>query len=149
LNLILALKKLDDSYGLSVKKLKEILGIDKADGFKRLNYFHIITLLYYIENKSVYADLKKEIENNVEIRFLEDEDPFSKSELTMLFFDYINCPFVNDRSKRNIMQISGYATSNLADKIKEITDQEIWFMNWNTEIDLERVLKKKEWGSSY
>lgn len=149
LNLILALKKLDDSYGLSVKKLKEILGIDKADGFKRLNYFHIITLLYYIENKAVYADLKKEIENNVELRFLEDEDPFSKSELTMLFFDYINCPFVDDRSKRKIMQSSGYATSNLADKIKEITDQKIWFMNWNTEIDLERVLKKKEWGSSY
>ncbi|KEO71844.1 antiviral reverse transcriptase Drt3b [Anditalea andensis] len=149
LNLILALKKLDDSYGLSVKKLKEILGIDKADGFKRLNYFHIITLLYYIENKAVYADLKKEIENNVEVRFLEDEDPFSKSELTMLFFDYINCPFVDDKSKRKIMQSSGYATSNLADKIKEITDQEIWFMNWNTEIDLERVLKKKEWGSSY
>ena len=149
LNLILALKKLDDSYGLSVKKLKEILGIDKADGFKRLNYFHIITLLYYIENKAIYADLKKEIENNVEVRFLEDEDPFSKSELTMLFFDYINCPFVDDRSKRKIMQSSGYASSNLADKIKEITDQEIWFMNWNTEIDLERVLKKKEWGSSY
>jgi hypothetical protein len=149
LNLILALKKLDDSYGLSIKKLKEILGIDKADGFKRLNYFHIITLLYYIENKAVYADLKKEIENNVEIRFSEDEDPFSKSELTMLFFDYINCPFVDDRSKGKIMQSSGYATSNLADKIKEITDQEIWFMNWNTEIDLERVLKKKEWGSSY
>lgn len=149
LNLILALKKLDDSYGLSIKKLKEILGIDKSDGFKRLNYFHIITLLYYIENKAVYADLKKEIENNVEIRFLEDEDPFSKSELTMLFFDYINCPFVDERSKRKIMQSSGYATSNLADKIKEITDQEIWFMNWNTEIDLERVLKKKEWSSSY
>jgi hypothetical protein len=149
LNLILALKKLDDSYGLSVKKLKEILGIDNADGFKRLNYFHIITLLYYIENKAVYADLKKEIENNIEIRFLEDEDPFSKSELTLLFFDYINCPFVDDRSKRKIMQSSGYATSNLADKIKEITDQEIWFMNWNTDIDLERVLKKKEWGSSY
>lgn len=149
LNLILALKKLNDSYGLSVKKLKEILGIDKADGFKRLNYFHIITLLYYIENKTDYSDLKKVIENNVEIRFSEDEDPFSKSELTMLFFDYVNCPFVDERSKRKIMKSSGYATSNLANKIKEITDQEIWFMNWNTEIDLERVLKKKEWGSSY
>lgn len=154
LNLILALKKLDDSYGLSVKKLKEILGIDKADGFKRLNYFHIITLLYYIENKAVYSDLKKEIENNVEIRFSEDEDPFSKSELTMLFFDYINCPFVDAKSKKKIIRSSKYAKDNLPDNlieamIKEITDQEIWFMNWNTEIDLERVLKKKEWGSSY
>jgi hypothetical protein len=149
LNLILALKKLDESYALSIKKLKEILGIEKSDGFKRLNYFHIITLLYYIENKTIYADLKTEIENTVENRFKEDEDPFSKSELTMLFFDYINCPFVNEKSKRKVMQSSGYATSNLADKITEITDQEIWFMNWDTEIDLERVLKKKEWGSSY
>lgn len=149
LNLILALKKLDDSFSLSAKKLRELLGIEKIDGFKRINYFHIITLLYYIENKPSYSELKAEIENNVECKFEEDEDPFSKSELTMLFFDYINCPFVNDKSKRKVMQSSGYATSNIANKIKEITDQEIWFMNWNTEIDLERVLKKKEWSSSY
>lgn len=149
LNLILALKKLDESYALSVKKLTEILGIDKKEGFKRLNYFHIITILYYVENKPIYADLKIEIEKTTEDKFQEDEDPFSKSELTMLFFDYVNCPFVHERSKRRVLQSSGYAKTNLADKIKEITDQGVWFMNWDTEIDLERVLKKKEWGSSY
>ena len=149
LNLILALKKLDDNYALSVKKLKEIFGIDKQDDFERLNYFHIITLLYYVENKIEYIDLKTQIEKIVEQRFNDNDDPFSKSEFTMLFFDYVNCPFVSDKSKRKIIQSSGYATKNLADKIKEITDQKIWFMNWDTEIDLERVLKKKEWGSSY
>lgn len=149
LNLILALKKLDDNYALSVKKIKEIFGIDKQDNFDRLNYFHIITLLYYIENKTDYVDLKTQIEKIVEQKFNDNDDPFSKSEFTMLFFDYINCPFVSDKSKRKIIQSSGYATKNLAEKIKEITDQKIWFMNWDTEIDLERVLKKKEWGSSY
>ncbi len=149
LNLILALKKLDDNYALSVKKIKEIFGIDKQDDFERLNYFHIITLLYYIENKTEYVDLKTQIEKIVEQKFNDNDDPFSKSEFTMLFFDYINCPFVSDKSKRKIIQSSGYATKNLAEKIKEITDQKIWFMNWDTEIDLERVLKKKEWGSSY
>ncbi|MFY0672770.1 MAG: RNA-directed DNA polymerase [Bacteroidia bacterium] len=149
LNLILALKKLDESYAFSVKKLTEILGIDKKEGFKRLNYFHIITILYYVENKPIYADLKKEIEKTTENKFQDDEDPFSKSELTMLFFDYVNCPFVDEKSKRKVLQSSGYAKTNLADKIKEITDQGIWFMNWDTEIDLERVLKKKEWGSTY
>ncbi|MCO5234358.1 MAG: RNA-directed DNA polymerase [Chitinophagales bacterium] len=149
LNLILALKKLDESYALSVKKLKELFGIDKKEGLKSLNYFHIITLLYYIENKAIYSELLSEIENLVENRFQDDEDPFSKSELTMLFFDYINCPFVSDKSKRSILRSSKYATANLADKIKEITEIGIWFMNWDTEIDLERVLKKKEWGSSY
>lgn len=149
LNLILALKKLDDNYALSVKKIKEIFGIDKQDDFERLNYFHIITLLYYVENKIEYIDLKTQIEKIVEQRFNDNDDPFSKSEFTMLFFDYINCPFVSDKSKRKIIQSSGYATKNLANIIKEITDQKIWFMNWDTEIDLERVLKKKEWGSSY
>lgn len=149
LNLILALKKLDDNYALSVKKIKEIFRIDKQEDFERLNYFHIITLLYYVENKIEYIDLKTQIEKIVEQRFNDNDDPFSKSEFTMLFFDYINCPFVSDKSKRKIIQSSGYATKNLADKIKEITDQKIWFMNWDTEIDLERVLKKKEWGSSY
>jgi|1048.fasta_scaffold00643_8 hypothetical protein len=149
LNLILALKKLDDCYRLSSKKLKDIFGIDNSTGYRRINYFHVITLLYYIENTAVYSDLKKEIEKIVENRFSEDDDPFSKAELTMLFFDYINCPFVDEISKTKIMQSSGYANSNFAAKIKEITDQEIWFMNWNTEIDLERVLKRKEWGSSY
>jgi len=149
LNLILALKKLDSNYALSVKKIKEIFGIEKLENFNRLNYFHIITLLYYIENKLEYDDLKIEIEKLVEQRFNDDEDPFSKSELTMIFFDYINCPFISEKSKRKIMQSSGYSTSNLEDKIKEITDEGVWFMNWNTDIDLERVLKKKEWGSSY
>lgn len=123
LNLILALKKLDDNYALSVKKIKEIFGIDKQDDFERLNYFHIITLLYYIENKTEYVDLKTQIEKIVEQKFNDNDDPFSKSEFTMLFFDYINCPFVSDKSKRKIIQSSGYATKNLAEKIKEITDQ--------------------------
>jgi hypothetical protein len=149
LNLIIALKKLDDNYALSVRKISEIFGIEEQDNFERLNYFHIITLLYYIENKIEYIDLKNQIEKAVEQKFNDNEDPFSKSEFTMLFFDYINCPFVSDKSKRKVLQNSGYATKNLADKIKEITDQKIWFMNWDTDIDLERVLKKKEWGSSY
>ena len=106
LNLILALKKLDDNYALSVKKIKELFGIDKQDDFERLNYFHIITLLYYVENKIEYIDLKTQIEKIVEQRFNDNDDPFSKSEFTMLFFDYVNCPFVSDKSKRKIIQNS-------------------------------------------
>ncbi len=149
LNLIIALKKLNDSYCFSLKKLKKILGIDEPASYKKLNYFHLITLLYYMDCKDVYAELKKEIENYIEKKYIEDEDPFSKSELTMLFFDYINCPFVDNSSKIRIMKSTKYASSNFNEKIKEITDQEVWFMNWDTEIDLERVLKKKEWGTSY
>ena len=39
--------------------------------------------------------------------------------------------------------------NNEEDEINEIKKHKTWFMDWDTEIDLERVLKKKEWGASY
>jgi len=49
------------------------------------------------------------------------------------------------------MNITGFPLKNtsIEDNINDITSQGKWFMDWDTEIDLERVLKKKEWGSSY
>jgi hypothetical protein len=34
-------------------------------------------------------------------------------------------------------------------EINKIESQKKWFMNWEQDIDLERILKKKEWTSSY
>ena len=34
-------------------------------------------------------------------------------------------------------------------EIEKIQEQNKWFMNWEQDIDLERILKKKEWASSY
>lgn len=68
----------------------------------------------------------------------------------MLFFDFICCPFVSDKSKRDVLISSKYCKENEAKRtIKDISDQKKWFMDWDIEIDLERVLKKKEWTSSY
>lgn len=150
LNIILALKKLDGSYLLSEKRLRELFCIENQISYKKLNYFHIITLLYYIDCNTNYKGLRNEIETSVIQRFKEDDDPFSKSELTMLFFDFVCCPFVSDKSKREVLVSSKYCKENEAKRyIKDISDQTKWFMDWDIEIDLERVLKKKEWTSSY
>ncbi|HRW21087.1 MAG TPA: hypothetical protein P5509_03870, partial [Bacteroidales bacterium] len=82
--------------------------------------------------------------------FEKEFDPFTKSELTLLFFDIINCPFINMDTKKKLMRVSKYAKGGKEeDKINEIVKYKTWFMDWDTDIDLERVLKKKEWGSSY
>lgn len=153
LNLILALKKLDGSYLLSENRLRDLFGIENKNSYKSLNYFHLVTLLYYIDRNSNYDEIRKEIEESVTDRFSEDDDPFSKSELTMLFFDFICCPFVSEKSKRTIIKSSKYCTNEantiISGIIKEISDQGKWFMDWDIDIDLERVLKKKDWGASY
>jgi hypothetical protein len=154
LNLLIALKKLDEDYLFSEKRLKGLFGIEDPSDFGKLNYFHIITLLYYIDRKPIFDSFRKEIEQTVILRYVEDIDPFSKSDLTMLYFDFICCPFVSIKSKRELLRKSKRFKSNdsnaLVDNyIEDVSNQSKWFMDWDINIDLERVLKKKEWGSSY
>jgi hypothetical protein len=106
--------------------------------------------LYYIENISSFETLKKEIEELVVLKYKNDRDPFIKAELTLLFFDFINCPFVSRKSKRKVVRLSSYRTDGNEDiAIENIKHYKTWFMDWDINIDLERVLKKKEWGTSY
>ena len=88
------------------------------------------------------------------IERFKQENVFLKSEFTLLFFDMINCPHIEEKYKRQIMKNSKYVikqagNAEIKSEIEKIQAQNIWFMNWNQDIDLERVLKKKEWISSY
>lgn len=83
-------------------------------------------------------------------RFSNDNDPFTKAELTLLFFDMISCPFISLDTKKKIIKESKYEKeANVEIEINKINKHKTWFMDWDIEIDLERVLKKKEWGASY
>ena len=154
LNLIIALKDLGDDYLFSEKRIKELFKLDDAVRYSELNYFQIITLLYYFANHNSYQVLKDNIEAEVIKRFSNELDPFSKSEFTLLFFDFICCPFISIEAKRKVMRSSNYSVGNTSNEvvdnaINDIMNQKRWFMDWDINIDLERVLKKKEWGSSY
>ena len=150
LNLLIALKKLDHSYRLSEKKIKDLLGIRYPSDFSKLNYFHIITILYYIDDNPTYSSLKIDLEKHIITIYKKENDPFTKSEPTPMFFDVINCPYVSSDSKKVIIRETKYSKPGKEDhEINEIYKFSSWFMEWDSDIDLERVLKKKEWGSSY
>lgn len=151
INLILAIRKLGEDYQFSPKKIAEYFNIYN-EKICNLNYFHFITLLYYFNDNPYYDDLKKLVINEIISRFNVNL-VFLKSELTMLFFDFIACPFVSDSDKIKVVRASNYVkegTSNVVvlDEITKIQKHQ-WFMNWQIEIDLEKLLKKKEWTSSY
>lgn len=153
LNLLIALKKLGTGYFFSEKRLNELFCIDNTN-YLDLNYFQIVSLLYYIDINPDYAILRKRLESIVVKKFEEDNDPFTKSELTLLFFDFICCPYVSIEVKRSIMKTSKYSVLNSSNvvidrQISDICSPGKWFMDWDINIDLERVLKKKEWGNSY
>lgn len=152
INLILAIKKLGNEYQFSSEKISNYFNLEE-DKLCNLNYFHFITLLYYCSNETTYNEIKVIIIKEIVERFKQD-NVFLKSELTLLFFDIINCPFVDEKDKREIMKNSHYvkrsaSNNEIKGEIDKIQEQGKWFMNWELNIDLERVLKKKEWTSSY
>lgn len=152
INLLLAIKKLGNEYQFSPEKIEDYFNL-KDDKLCNLNYFHFITLIYYFSDDSIYKDLKGKIIQEIILRFKQD-NVFLKSEYTLLFFDMINCPFLEEKHKREIMKNSNYVKKQASNaeiklEIEKIELQKRWFMNWEQDIDLERVLKKKEWTSSY
>lgn len=152
INLLLAIKKLGNEYQFSPEKIEYYFNLDD-DKLCNLNYFHFITLIYYFNNEKVYNTIKNKIITEIIDRFSQ-ENVFLKSEHTLLFFDIINCPYIEEKHKRKIMKNSKYVKREASNneiklEIEKIEKQKKWFMNWSQDIDLERILKKKEWTSSY
>lgn len=158
LNLLISLRKLGAGYLITEKKIREYFGIHKIEAeppakeverFLKLNYFQIITLLYYFGDIPEYGIFKSIIIKTVVKKFEIEQNPFQKSEFTCLFFDFICCPYVPIEMKRKVVRHSHYATTDIDVEIQKISEQQMWFMNWDQDIDLERVLKKKEWAAAY
>lgn len=152
INLLLAIKKLGNDYQYSPEKVADYFNLED-DKLCNLNYFHFVTLIYYFNNEVIYKDIKEKIITEIIERF-KQENVFLKSEYTLLFFDMINCPHLEDKHKIKIMKNSKYVVNQagnaeIQSEIEKIQAQNRWFMNWEQDIDLERVLKKKEWTSSY
>ncbi|MBO6183500.1 MAG: RNA-directed DNA polymerase [Chryseobacterium sp.] len=152
INLLIAIKKLGSDYQFSSEKIGYYFNLED-DKLCNLNYFHFVTLIYYFGNEANYREIKGKIVEEIIGRF-KQENVFLKSEYLLLFFDLINCPYIDEKSKREIMKNSNYvkisaSNAEIKTEIEKIESQKRWFMNWEQDIDLERVLKKKEWTSSY
>lgn len=153
LNLLIALKEIRSQQFLySEARVKRLIGIKEEEDIFNLNYFELLGLLYYIEDEDLYAGLKSMLEKAIMAKFVPGPKIFSSSELTMLFFDSITCPYIKLEVKRKIIRLGKYAdgSNEIIDaRINDICSNISWFIDWDTEIDLERVLKEKEWRSSY
>jgi hypothetical protein len=132
--LLIALAELGKRYWLDSSTIKEHFQIktDVKTGkliFNCLNYFTIVSLLFYMQNKKRYLDIRLALADEV-IRFLEDAALGAKessSEKTMLLFDFISCPYVELDKKIKALEIFGVDPVYHDDIIKL---RECWFTRW-------------------
>ena len=161
MNLLIAASELGDAYLIEKDLIDDIILTCRDSNFpdereiKRLKYFEITTLLYYIKSHSNYDDQKDQIISDSEIVF-QNYSVLDYSESAHLLFDLVSCPHLDKSNKYRFVEIAFETIKSdnrsKGDKIRQFINfvqKESWFSNWNASSDLKKILKKKEYMLSY
>lgn len=150
LNILITLNRLID-YKMPLGQMESIFGIKvvKGEGFDKLNYFQICTLLYIIENEVEYQPIKNCIETEIKKR-ITSQDDLVKSETVHLFFDMMTCPYIQKSVGMEIIKNMTECSESKAYKRRaEIAKPGRWFFDWDKSHSLASFLTKKEYHSPY
>ncbi|MEZ8062665.1 MULTISPECIES: antiviral reverse transcriptase Drt3b [Vibrio] len=133
LYLLVLMRQLGKFYWLDEFSLCKYFGFVKSSEDinveKDLNYFSIVVLLFYIENKKRYDFLKEPIEKYVLQKYIEKSATISiDSEITHMTLDLIACPYVSDKLKNEILEKSDVPKES---RKKVISYCSTWFTKWS------------------
>lgn len=143
LDIIWIIKELGNNFTLEVNQLNDIYNKSNK------NYFELMVVLSYIENISKYDEIRKEVIEKIKSLFLENSEfIFIKSDLFMMFFDTIKCPYLTKKEKNDILTVVNIKKNNQK-KLREFIEQREWFFNWNEKISLKIFLEIKELRNAY
>ncbi len=95
LNIALAIRELGDSYLLPPDVVKQLF----IDG-RKLSYFTIVSLLFYVRDAAVYADIRTSLVDAARVTLSDLSDVLMSSEKANMLLDLLHCPYVPVDSKR-------------------------------------------------
>ena len=156
LNLLIALRKKTD-FDINGDLIKRIFNLklenDLKIGFEKLNYFQICTILYILENNDPL--IRSALTDEIKKRFNKFKDPFAYSELTLLYFDILACPYIDMSTKIEIYTIA-QKKNNCPRKraeyescVNRIAKVKKWFFDWDKNNNLSDLIRKKMYNSTY
>jgi hypothetical protein len=142
LYLLLTLNELAKDYRLDAEFLNEYFFNDGIE----LNYFVIVSLLYYIKDINRYKDIKIDLINRIEKKFTNcNKDHLRKNtELTLLLMDLMTCPYISNSDRENFLSLNGITDSTIQTKIISFSSkQKYWFIKWQDFNLAEEIEMKK------
>lgn len=148
-NLILSTTFFGDNFLVSNKIFDMILHK------KKLDYFTIVSLLFYFRNRSSFQEFKNIIEEKIKISLMKDMELLQSSEKAHLFLDIMSCPFVSIKTRRCLYKkyLKIYepklnrSISDINEDLRSLLEI-FWFVKWD-ELDLLKMIEKKELKESY
>lgn len=144
LDILWVLSCLGQEYKLSEDRLKTYLIPQNKDD---LSYFSLVMFLAYIKNDKEYEKTKERLLKMVDDKFKIENEWFRKTDLFMLFFDIISCPYVNTAHKISLLNMCNI-TKHQKEIIYDISKHN-WFFGWGESINIKTFLEIKELNSSY
>lgn len=151
LNLLLTLHRLI-GFKIPLSQIDSLFGLDISNnqGYDRLNYFQLCTLLYLIEDASEYLVVLGGIESDLLLR-LSEPMCLRKADNACLFFDVMTCPYISKSTCLKLVeQCLGINNRGQAgNKRAALAKPKRWFFDWNKNNKLTYFLEKKEYHSPY
>lgn len=142
LYLLHTLSELGEPFVLDDRTLARFFGI-KMDGSKyvaerKLNYFSIIVLLFYVKKAPRHRRLREFVESYVVEKTRERHARFDDTESILLVLDLLVCPYVGIETKRELLRQFDINDPALQDSV--IARRKLWFTKWvdfrfQTELD--------------
>lgn len=151
MNILALCKELGPQYLLPKEALQ---GIARTDSDEPLNYFEIITLLYYIGEEPIYREARKKVTTSINQHLNRIDDARINSHKFHLLMDILTCPYIDlefrsATASRLFESVTGAKPGKLKLKtVMDFFDNNVWFVNWHN-FDLLTVLEKKELLSGY
>ena len=151
LNLLITLHRLI-GFKIPTSQIDSLFGltITNGDGYERLNYFQLCTLLYLIENDGEYSAVLNGIETELLLRLSEPKS-LRKADNACLFFDVMTCPYIDKATCLKIIEqclcISNRGQAG--NKRAALAKPKRWFFDWDKTHNLTEYLEKKEYHSPY
>ncbi|MCH5509126.1 antiviral reverse transcriptase Drt3b [Pseudomonas fragariae (ex Marin et al. 2024)] len=142
--LLVLMRQLGRNYRVDESVLGYSFGFELLEGRYEarsdLNYFSIVTLFFYMDNKFRYSLLRSALEKHVLERFgLKRDFLIGDSEMVHLALDLVVCPFVSSETKTSILKMYGLPANNLL-RIQKYS--EYWFTKWG-DFDFSKELDAK------
>ncbi len=141
INILLATSFFDNFNKISES---ELLSIIKD---KELNYFDLISIIYYTQGNNKYKNLLRTIEKRI-IEILSTSDEISKSsEKCHLSLDIVCCPFISSETRKKILKknfpsFAAEADVRLQECLNKL-DNQFFFVNWKNN-DIVMMIAEKE-----
>lgn len=139
---LILLKQMRSKYHIPAQEINSYLGNDSFPN--KFNVLSAIILLYYYGNEKQYTALKRQLIENLKLKFSSVSNVHARksAEYAILLADLICCPYIDYEDKRKIASQMGINRNQLAKMLKYQKKQEYMFTKW-TKVDITKELSAK------